>query len=53
MKENLGWDIIEETDVTDKYKFWCNAVINKIKHSADMIKASGYTEEEISLYIEN
>lgn len=52
MMKILGWEIIEETDITDKYKFWYSTLIDKIKHSADMLKASDYTEEEISLSIE-
>lgn len=51
MMKILGWEIIEETDVTDKYKFWYNAMIDKIRVKADMLRISNYTEEEISLAI--
>lgn len=52
MMKILGWEIIEETDITRKYKFWYNAMIDKIEAKADMLKANEYNEKETSLSIE-
>lgn len=52
MMKILGWEIIEENDVTEKYKFWYNAMLTKIEAKIDMLKAGGYTDEEINLVVE-
>lgn len=52
MMKILGWQIIGETDITDKYKFWYNEMITKIQSKADILKINDYTEEEINLAIE-
>jgi ubiquinone/menaquinone biosynthesis C-methylase UbiE len=52
MMKILGWKIIEESDVTDKYKFWHNSMLEKIAARADMLKGMGYTKDEITIVIE-
>jgi ubiquinone/menaquinone biosynthesis C-methylase UbiE len=52
MMKIVGWEIIEESEVTDKYKFWYNAMLEKIAARADMIKGLGYTDDEIKIVIE-
>ena len=48
----LGWEIIEETEVTEKYKLWHKASLAKIETSTDMLKGKNYTDEEIKLVVE-
>jgi len=52
MMRILGWEIIEEEEVTDKYKFWHKEMLEKIKERADMLRAKNYTDDEIKFVVE-
>jgi ubiquinone/menaquinone biosynthesis C-methylase UbiE len=52
MMKILGWEIIEEVEVTDKYKFWHKAMLAKIEARIDMLKGKNYTDDEIKLVVE-
>ena len=44
----IGWEIVEEVDVTDFYKSWYVSILEKINLSRDDLLSKGYSEEEIT-----
>lgn len=44
----IGWEIVEEVDVTDFYKSWYVSILEKINLSKDDLLSKGYSEEEIT-----
>jgi len=44
----IGWEIVEEVDVTEAYKSWYLSILEKINLSKDELLSNGYSEEEIT-----
>jgi len=49
----LGWEVVENTDITEKYKSWYKNLLARIDSQKEMLIASGYSVEEIKLVQDN
>ena len=49
----LGWEVVENTYITEKYKHWHQKLLTKIDSQQNMIIARGYSLEEIKLLQDN
>ncbi len=49
----IGWEVIETTDITSNYQQWYTRILDKVADRKDMIKATGYSDEEIQLVQDN